>query len=246
MRKLIVFVSNISDYTTSLVNELNNMKIPIKCFYGASSEYYSNICGIKDKILYENELLDLINKKKDSFIGLNGGIEWIINEQIISVLPTLNLHPSLLPKNRGSHHSFWAIMNDENHGATLHWMDSDLDTGPILNQKSISNDFKSTAGKVQKQSEELCLELLKESIVKILSSEKLPVGKLQGEGTFHYKSEIKKGSTFNLDEIISFKKLLKICRATCAKDNGFYIQKDGKEFAKIIIKDIQYFDNSVS
>ena len=74
----------------------------------------------------------------------------------------------------------------------------------------------------------------------------MPVGKLQGEGTFHLKKEIKKGSTFDLDEIISFKKLLKICRATCAKDNGFYIQKDGKEYAKIIIKDIQYFDNSVS
>ena len=40
----------------------------------------------------------------------------------------------------------------------------------ILNQKTISYDFKSTAGKVQKQSEELCLELLKESIIKILSS----------------------------------------------------------------------------
>ena len=78
---------------------------------------------------------------------------------------------------------------------------------------------------------------------KILSSKKLPVGKLQGEGTFQ---KGRKRFYLDLDEIISFKKLLKICRATCAKDNGFYIQKDGKEYAKIIIKDIQYFDNSVS
>ena len=42
-------------------------------------------------------------------------------------------------------------MNDENHGATLHWMDSDLDTGPILNQKKFLNDFNSTAEIVQKK-----------------------------------------------------------------------------------------------
>ena len=161
----------------------------------------------------------------------------ILDSEILTRLPTLNLHPSLLPLNRGSHHSFWSIMNDENHGATLHWMDNDLDTGPILNQK-ILNDFNSTA-EIAEKSEKLCIELLQESILDILSSTELPKGKAQGKGTFHYKSEIKNATTFDLEENITFKKLLKLCRATCAKNNGFFILKDGKNYAKIIIKDIQ-------
>ena len=116
-------------------------------------------------------------------------------------------------------------MNDENHGATLHWMDNDLDTGPILSQKEFINDLKSTAEIVQKKSEKLCIELLKESILDILDSEKLPIGKEQGKGTFHYKSEIEKTTTYDLEEKITFEKLLKLCRATYAKNNGFLNNK---------------------
>ena len=102
------------------------------------------MCCLKTKITCKNELISFIKKRNNNLVGLNGGINWIIDEEILSILPTLNLHPSLLPNNRGSHHSFWSIINEENHGATLHWMDNELDTGPILNQKIFSNDFKST------------------------------------------------------------------------------------------------------
>ena len=72
-----------------------------------------------------------------------------------------------------------------------------------------------------------------------MNSKKLPKGIAQGKGTFHFKSEIKNATTFDLEETITFKKLLKLCRATCAKNNGFFIVNDGKKYAKIIIKDIE-------
>ena len=241
MRSLIVFVSDISEYTTELIKKLKELKVPISYYYGSSAKYYASLDGNSKELNEKKQLIKILSNQSEnnSFIGLNGGINWIIDNEILNRLPTLNLHPSLLPLNRGSHHSFWSIMNDENHGATLHWMDSDLDTGPILNQKKFLNDFNSTAEIVQKKSERLCIELLEESILDILSSTELPKGKAQGEGTFHYKSEIKNATTFDLEETITFKKLLKLCRATCAKNNGFFITKDGKNYAKIIIKDIQ-------
>ncbi len=52
-------------------------------------------------------------------------------------LGALNVHPSLLPDNRGPDPLFWTFWRgDEATGATIHLMDERLDTGPILAQQS--------------------------------------------------------------------------------------------------------------
>lgn len=54
-------------------------------------------------------------------------------------LGTINCHPSLLPSYRGPNPYMRVIMNGEKEtGITLHLMDENLDTGPILLQKKIS------------------------------------------------------------------------------------------------------------
>ena len=51
-------------------------------------------------------------------------------------LGALNVHPSLLPDNRGPDPLFWTFWRgDEATGATIHLMDERLDTGPILTQQ---------------------------------------------------------------------------------------------------------------
>ena len=46
-----------------------------------------------------------------------------------------NLHPSLLPSHRGSAPLFWAFQAGEEHtGVTIHQMDAQLDSGPIVRQ----------------------------------------------------------------------------------------------------------------
>jgi len=50
----------------------------------------------------------------------------------------INLHCSLLPKYSGILPSFWTLFNDENEtGATVHYMDNEIDNGDILGQKSV-------------------------------------------------------------------------------------------------------------
>src|ERR1700682_2311951 len=53
-------------------------------------------------------------------------------------LGCLNVHPSLLPANRGPDPLFWTFHqgNDET-GVTIHMMDEGLDTGPIVAQERI-------------------------------------------------------------------------------------------------------------
>ena len=59
----------------------------------------------------------------------------IVDKRIFSLprLGTLNLHPGWLPAYRGAMSYVWALLNAEHMGgATLHWMDETIDTGPIV------------------------------------------------------------------------------------------------------------------
>ncbi|HKS70118.1 MAG TPA: formyltransferase family protein, partial [Ktedonobacterales bacterium] len=54
-------------------------------------------------------------------------------------LGALNVHPSLLPANRGPDPLFWTFYHgEEQTGATVHLMDATLDTGPVLAQEAIA------------------------------------------------------------------------------------------------------------
>ena len=69
------------------------------------------------------------------------GFPWKIPPDALAV-PTLgcvNGHPSLLPRYRGPNPVAWSIRNGESEiGFTLHRMDAELDTGPILAQGPVT------------------------------------------------------------------------------------------------------------
>lgn len=59
--------------------------------------------------------------------------------------PTLNLHPSLLPRWRGAYPWFWMYHEQDPEGGwTVHRIDAGEDTGPILAQQSYQVPFGST------------------------------------------------------------------------------------------------------
>ena len=64
----------------------------------------------------------------------------LIREKVIRLAPTgvINIHPALLPKNRGTFPYFWSLVNeDPETGSTVHWIDSKFDTGDIILQEKI-------------------------------------------------------------------------------------------------------------
>ena len=60
----------------------------------------------------------------------------------------------------------------------------------------------------------------------------------QEGGSYHSKKDIIHASTLNYNEKIDVGFLYDLCRATCNKDNGFIISRDGCRYL-IKIKDIQ-------
>ncbi len=77
----------------------------------------------------------------------------------------VNIHPSLLPRYRGSSPVSAAILNgDEVTGVTIMLMDSGMDTGPILRQKRMPVSPEDTTGSLTEKLARVGAELLMETL----------------------------------------------------------------------------------
>jgi methionyl-tRNA formyltransferase len=79
----------------------------------------------------------LASLRLDYLIGVH--FPYLVPESVLAIpkIGVLNLHPAYLPYNRGWHTPSWAILEGTPVGATLHFMDSGVDTGDIVHQKEV-------------------------------------------------------------------------------------------------------------
>ncbi len=98
---------------------------------------YNNLPFYKEKNVNNKEF---ISKLKDLDLIVSFSAPSIFKSELLS-LPKkgcINLHCSLLPKYSGILPSFWTLFNDEKEtGASVHYMDDEIDNGDILGQKSV-------------------------------------------------------------------------------------------------------------
>ncbi len=77
----------------------------------------------------------------------------------------INVHPALLPRNRGLFPYFWALANgDTETGVTVHWVDTRFDTGEILLQRVLPIAPDDTVLSLAGKSAALGAELLVEAV----------------------------------------------------------------------------------
>ncbi|MEW6201164.1 MAG: formyltransferase family protein, partial [bacterium] len=96
------------------------------------------------EILHENDLekpafIDKIRKHSPDYI-LSVYSRQIFRKPLLQTprMHCINIHPSILPKDRGVSPIFWAMSRGENLvGATLHTMQESVDTGTILAQTKL-------------------------------------------------------------------------------------------------------------
>lgn len=91
------------------------------------------------KDAYEWALLELLESKKIDFVVLAGYMR-IIGPAILEAYPQkiINIHPSLLPAFPGVHGIKDAFeYGVKVTGVTVHFIDSGVDTGPIIAQKAV-------------------------------------------------------------------------------------------------------------
>jgi phosphoribosylglycinamide formyltransferase-1 len=146
-----VFISGTGSNLKSLIkfSKLKKSPILIKLIISNNSKakglQYANIYKIKKKVFdFKNTLSEkkVINELKKSDIHLIclAGFMKILSKSFIKNFKgkILNIHPSLLPKYKGLNTHERAIRNkDKYSGCTVHFVNSKLDSGEIINQKKV-------------------------------------------------------------------------------------------------------------
>lgn len=71
-------------------------------------------------------------------------------------IDAINIHSSLLPKHRGVSPNFWALLaDDDSTGVTVHFMDSEIDTGDVIVQKRFEIEDDNTLHALNKRTAEI-------------------------------------------------------------------------------------------
>lgn len=78
-----------------------------------------------------------IKECKPDLVIINGTP--IIKSHILDAIDGhfLNIHVGITPKYRGVHGGYWALYNNETAGVTTHFVDAGIDTGMVLDQKTV-------------------------------------------------------------------------------------------------------------
>ena len=149
--KTAIFISGTGSNLKSLIKFSKQKKSPIIINMIISNNSkakglrYSKVYKIKKKVfdfknaLSEKKVITELKKNNIDLICLAGFMK-ILTKSFINNFKgkILNIHPSLLPKYKGLNTHERAIKNkDKYSGCTVHFVNSKLDSGKIINQKKV-------------------------------------------------------------------------------------------------------------
>ena len=117
---------------------------------------------------FDNELLKLLNISGINLVCLAGYMS-ILSHNFLKKwkYKIINIHPSLLPKYKGLNTHKRVIQNNEVFsGCTVHYVDKDIDSGQIIDQKKVrileSDDKLTLQKKILKEEHKLYIKVLKQ------------------------------------------------------------------------------------
>ena len=115
--------------------------------FGKIYKIKKKIFNFKKQITAEKEILLQLKKNKIDLICLAGFMKILSKSFILKFKGhILNIHPSLLPKYKGLNTHEKAIKNkDDYSGCTVHFVNSELDSGEIIIQKKVKIKKNDTA-----------------------------------------------------------------------------------------------------
>lgn len=143
----------------------------------------------------------------------------IIPESYIKEHKCFNFHPGILPEYRGAGAYSWVIINGEREtGVTLHEIDKDIDTGPIIEIRRFPVTEKSTAGSLFKTAEDTIMQMFKEWLPRLITGEYETTP--QSGGAIYYRNQLERA-----------KDLTRFIRAFTfpGKENAYFINNVGNK-----------------
>ncbi len=179
--------------------------------------------------LREPEVIEAIQALQPD-IGISAFFGYILRPELLSLLNAgcINLHPALLPYNRGSYPNVWSIIEGTPAGVTLHYMDSGVDTGDIIAQRTVPVMSIDTGETLYQRLEQASVELFRETwpLIRIGQAPRQPQS--SAEGTMHRVRDVDRIDEIDLDRSYTARELINILRArTFSPYQGAYF-RDGQ------------------
>lgn len=127
--------------------------------------------GVSNRQEYDQALARCIDHYAPQLIVLAGFMRILTDEFVLRYTGRLiNIHPSLLPKYKGLNtHQRVLDAGDTKHGATVHYVTPELDSGPIILQAPIAVQPNDSAVSLQQRVHQIEHRLYPEAIKRIAS-----------------------------------------------------------------------------
>lgn len=116
-------------------------------YFSCSKHEVSFFCSPSSETIFSNELssgllVSLSLKDNLEFLcsfdlGISAHCKQIFPAKLVEDVRCINLHPGLNPFNRGWYPQVFSILNKKPAGATMHYMDEEIDHGHIIAQEQV-------------------------------------------------------------------------------------------------------------
>jgi methionyl-tRNA formyltransferase len=125
----------------------------------------------------------------------------------------LNMHPSLLPYNRGKHYNFWALVEQCPFGVTIHCVERKIDAGDIVAQRAITYDWTDTGETLYHKAQATIVALFEDVYADLRMGKFARTPQDISAGSFHNARELEQASQIELDGTYRARDLLNLLRA---------------------------------
>jgi methionyl-tRNA formyltransferase len=142
----------------------------------------------------------------------------------------INLHPSLLPYNRGAYPNVWPIIEGTPAGVSLHFIDEGVDTGDIIAQCEVPLRLTDTGESLHRRLEDEAVKLFTEAWPCIAAGRAPRVPQCSQSGTFRRTRDVAGIDAIDPDRLYRAQDLIDLIRArTFPPHKGAYLAANGKK-----------------
>lgn len=183
-------------------------------------------------LLTEKSQLELVHELRPDLL-ISVGFDHLVPSDILEVPSqgAINLHPALLPYNRGKSPNVWPLIEGTPAGVTLHYMDESFDTGEIISQRQIETDFADTGKQLHRRLENAQYDLFTEIWPDIESGQIETTPQDSENGSYHTTDDFLELCEIDPDEEVQAKEFLDQLRAlTFPPFNNARIEVDGETY----------------
>ncbi len=164
-------------------------------------------------------------------LGVSVLFGYRLKPEVLRLFPkgVVNLHPSLLPYNRGEHPNIWSIVDRTPAGVSLHYVNEELDAGDLIAQQEVPIEPTDTGASLYRKLERAAVALFQHAWPGLREGRPARVPQDAARATFHKVKDVDAIDAIDLDRSYRARDLIDILRArTFPPYKGAYVTINGR------------------